>query len=67
MPVELQDTVLNRTERNVGTNLTSASSADSDSNHIKIGDATWPRSHVTGKLIVLDNGSATLSLEGKPS
>jgi hypothetical protein len=57
----------NNTERTVNNNLTSASSADSDSNRIKIGDATWPRSHVTGELIVLDNGSATLSLEGKPS
>src|SRR6476620_1293497 len=33
----------NSAERTVGTNLTSASSTDSDSNRIKIGDATWPR------------------------
>jgi len=57
----------NNTERTVDNNLTSASSADSDSNRIKIGDGTWPRSQVTGELVVLDNGSATLSLEGKPS
>ena len=57
---------INVLKANGMTKYSSSGFGESAVKGISIGDARWWTSNAKGRLVVLDNGSATLTMEGQP-